>query len=411
MKSTHKEMERKLSGASAKLRSLKELLSSTISLSQSQGTSASGSSSGNIIVKQRTQNSISLFNLKDTVAISNGPHSSQTCGRPISMTVSNLENCGFNSGESKSVSMYGLVDVADRSPRSLQASLQSSSNSKNPAVRLFYTIRSKFRKHRRDRNKILDSKSVDFGPFLSERSRISTVSSDRNGRYQLKSSQSADNIDNFASPIGYRNECENYEGMSVTPVNDQPEGSADEERRELERNRDIVPDVPKTKCLTRELCDLLHYGWYWGGLSKEEAEEKLKGQPDGAFVVRDSSSDHYLLSLSFNSNGRTLHTRIEYRNGEFRFYSSEADSFPTVAELIEHCIAYSEAGIFCYSKSRRSDHPSYPVRLTKPISRFTEVKSLLYLSRFVIRKHVRVDLIPQLPLPPTLIDFIGERYI
>lgn len=54
------------------------------------------------------------------------------------------------------------------------------------------------------------------------------------------------------------------------------------------------------KCLTRELEDLLHYGWYWGSLSKEEAEAKLKDQPDGAFVVRDSTSDHYLLSLSFN---------------------------------------------------------------------------------------------------------------
>jgi hypothetical protein len=37
--------------------------------------------------------------------------------------------------------------------------------SKNPALRLFYTIRSKFRRRKRDRlNKIVDSKSTnDFG--------------------------------------------------------------------------------------------------------------------------------------------------------------------------------------------------------------------------------------------------------
>jgi len=62
------------------------------------------------------------------------------------------------------------------------------------------------------------------------------------------------------------------------------------------------PTKPESShpCLTKELDDLFHHGWYWAGLSKEEAEAKLRGQPDGAFIVRDSTSRHYLLSLSFN---------------------------------------------------------------------------------------------------------------
>jgi hypothetical protein len=52
--------------------------------------------------------------------------------------------------------------------------------------------------------------------------------------------------------------------------------------------------------LAGELEGLLQMGWYWAGLSKEEAEGLLQGQPDGAFIVRDSSSRNYLLSLSFN---------------------------------------------------------------------------------------------------------------
>jgi hypothetical protein len=63
----------------------------------------------------------------------------------------------------------------------------------------------------------------------------------------------------------------------------------------------LSPAQPnRLKGLAKELFDLIHYGWYWGGLSKEEAEEKLKNEPDGAFIVRDSSSSVHILSLSFN---------------------------------------------------------------------------------------------------------------
>lgn len=116
----------------------------------------------------------------------------------------------------------------------------------------------------------------------------------------------------------------------------------------------------------------------------------------------------HLRNVSFCSNGKTLHTRIEYRNGQFCFYMSpDADSFNTVAELIQHCIAYSEVGIFCYSKPRRSNNASmsYPVRLTKPISRFTEVnisfltvmsriKYIFILHYFYIHVNIFHPLIP-----------------
>ena len=74
------------------------------------------------------------------------------------------------------------------------------------------------------------------------------------------------------------------------------------------------------------------------------------------------------------SNGKTKHTRIEYVDGKFSFMSSETESFPSVAELIEHWIQNTEKGILCYSKSARNAPTSYPVRLTKPISRYTEVQ-------------------------------------
>lgn len=60
---------------------------------------------------------------------------------------------------------------------------------------------------------------------------------------------------------------------------------------------------------------LFQCGWYWGPMNWEDAELKLKGKPDGSFLVRDSSDPRYILSLSFRSQGVTHHTRMEHYRG------------------------------------------------------------------------------------------------
>lgn len=59
------------------------------------------------------------------------------------------------------------------------------------------------------------------------------------------------------------------------------------------------------------------YGWYWGPISGEAAEKILSNEPDGSFIVRDSSDDHYIFSLSFRLNSCVRHVRIEHDQGEF----------------------------------------------------------------------------------------------
>lgn len=176
-------------------------------------------------------------------------------------------------------------------------------------------------------------------------------------------------------------------------------------------NHDSSPLPNHKGSLCKELLKLAKYGWYWGPISREEAEEKLQGHPDGSFLVRDSSADHYLLSLSFRSSGKSLHTRIEYSQGLFSLYPlPEKEGFDSIPELIDHSVLNSKSAVFCYSRPRSPGHPAFPVRLTKPVSRFTQVRSLQYLCRFVIRQYTRVDNIQKLPLPSRLKGYIQEGH-
>ena len=173
---------------------------------------------------------------------------------------------------------------------------------------------------------------------------------------------------------------------------------------------DQVRETTKEWSLAAELFRLSKYGWYWGPITRVEAEEKLANQLDGAFLVRDSSDERYLLSLSFRSFGRTLHTRVEHCNGVFSFYAQpESEGYTSIVDLIEHSMTDSKTGVFCYSRARAPGAPSFPVRLTKPVSRFTHVRSLQYLCRFVIRQYTRFDHIQTLPLPTSIKGWLEEN--
>ena len=161
------------------------------------------------------------------------------------------------------------------------------------------------------------------------------------------------------------------------------------------------------------LNDLCKCSWYWGPLSSKEAEVKLHGKPDGTFLVRDSNDNRYLLSLSFRSAQKTLHTRIEFCKGKFSFYSApfiSTGSFASVIELIDNCVETSKERVYCYTKGRALNGATFPVRLTKPLSRFEYVCSLQHLCRFVIRQHFTLETITDMPLPGIMKRYLGKNH-
>ena len=195
-------------------------------------------------------------------------------------------------------------------------------------------------------------------------------------------------------PIPSDNKASNRKAGDLALLYDSESGDGVYERIELR--------MRGSNGLTLGLRNLARHGWYWGPITRIEAEERLNGTDDGTFLVRDSSDDRYLLSLSFRSQGKTLHTRIEYSNGFFSFYSfpdSESEGYRSVVELIERSMEYSRDGVFCFSRARALGSPAVPVRLLKALSRYNTVRSLQHYCRFVIRQSIRFDMIRELPLP------------
>lgn len=166
-----------------------------------------------------------------------------------------------------------------------------------------------------------------------------------------------------------------------------------------------------TSGLLRTITSLPSAGYYYGDITVPEAEALLQGEPNGAFLVRDSSDSENtsdLFTITFKIQNKFGSVRVDYAKGYFSLSLQDPGLplFHTLMDLIKYCQHRSTVHKLpvCILTGHRQNTDVH-LYLTKPICRLSRMHSLQYFCRQSIHRYVTKDVLYQLGLPKRLVEF------
>lgn len=126
--------------------------------------------------------------------------------------------------------------------------------------------------------------------------------------------------------------------------------------------------------------DHLDAPWYLEDMPKEQALELIEFEPQGAFIVRDSSSEPGCYALSYSFGGRVQHKLIETTSSGLRFRAADM-FFPNLSQLINHYMNNPTTDLKCLLIAPRDRATIMQNRAKRLASQAAEAKHTATLSR------------------------------